>query len=61
MVLQPGATGTPPIAPQQIRRDPTFIEKDVLPRVVQRLPRAPAAPLSGDVGPPLFVGVECFF
>jgi hypothetical protein len=52
---------TAPIAAQQIRRDATLIEKDVLPRVAQRQPIAPAASLSGDVGSPLFVGVSRFF
>jgi hypothetical protein len=46
---------------QQIGRDAAFVDEDVLLGVVQRQPVAPAAPLSGDVGPPLFVGVYGFF
>jgi len=37
------------------------IEKDVLPHVAKRLPLAPVAPLSRDVGASLLVGVYRFF
>ena len=53
--------GTAAVAPEQIGRDAAFIEKDVLPHIAERLPLAPPAPLSGDVGPALFVGVYGFF
>ena len=61
VIAQPHAAGTAPVAAQQIGRDAAFINEDVLPRIAQRQPVAPAAPLSGDVGSPLFVGVYRFF
>jgi hypothetical protein len=57
VIAQAHAARTAPVAAQQIGRDAAFIKKDVLPRVMQRQPVAPAAPLSGDVGTALFVGV----
>jgi len=61
VIVQPGAAWTPPIAAEEIGGYPTLIEKDVLPRVSDRQPCPPVAPLSGDVGPPLLVGVYGFF
>jgi hypothetical protein len=61
MIAEPVAARTPPIAAYQVRRDPALIQEDVLPHIAQRLPVAPTAPLSGDVGAPLFVGVKRFF
>ena len=61
MIAQSHAAKTASIAAQQIGRDAAFIQKDVVPSVVQRQPLVPAAPFSGDVGAPLFVGVERFF
>lgn len=61
VIAQAHAAATAPIAAQQIGRDAAFIEKDVRPGVAQRQPVAPAAPLSDDVGAPLFVGVYRFF
>ena len=61
VVAQSHAARTPPVAAEQIRRDARFIKEDVLPRVAQRLPLAPAPALSGDVGATLFVGVYRFF
>ena len=61
VIAEPRAARTPAVAPQQIGRDAAFIEKDVLPHVAQRLPLAPSATLSHDVGPALFVGVYRFF
>lgn len=61
VIAQPHAAETAPVSAQQIGRDAAFIEKDVLPGVAQRQPVAPTAPLSGDVGAPLFVGVYRFF
>ena len=55
------ATRTAAIASDEIRGDATFIEKNVVSKIAERLPLPPAAPLSGDVGPPLFVGVNRFF
>ena len=61
MIAQSHATGTAPVAAQQIGGDAAFINEHVPPGVAHRQPRAPAAPLSGDVGSPLFVGVYRFF
>jgi len=61
VIAQAHAAETAPVAAQQIGRDAAFINKDVRPRIAQRQPVAPAAPLSGDVGPALFVGVYRFF
>jgi hypothetical protein len=61
VITQPQAAQTSAIAAQQIGCDAAFIQEDVVPGVVQRQPLAPAAPLSGDVGAPLFVGVQRFF
>ena len=61
MITQARAAGTAAIAPQQIRRDAAFIEKDVLPHVAQRLPRPPLPAGRGDVRPTLLVGVYRFF
>jgi hypothetical protein len=61
VIAQAHAARTAPVAAQQIGRDAAFIDKDVLPGVAQWQPVAPAAPLSGDVGTSLFVGVYRFF
>jgi hypothetical protein len=61
VITQPHAAETPPVPPQQIGRDAAFVEEDVLPRVAQWQPIAPAASFSGDVGASLFVGVYRFF
>jgi hypothetical protein len=61
VITQPHAAKAAPVTAQQIGRDAAFIEKDVVPGVAQREPVAPAAPFSGDVGTPLFVGVYRFF
>jgi hypothetical protein len=61
VIAQAHATATAPVTTQQIGRDAAFIEKDVRPGVAQRQPVAPAAPLSDNVGAPLFVGVYRFF
>lgn len=61
MIAKPDTAEAPAVAPQQIRGDAAFVEKDVLLGVVQRLVGAPAAALSRDVGPTLFVGVHRFF
>ena len=55
------AARAPAVAPEEIRRHAALIEKDVLPHVAERLPLAPVAPLSGDVGASLLVGVYRFF
>ena len=61
VIREARAARTAAVAPQQIGGDATLIDKDVPPDVAQRQPGAPAAALSGDVGPPLFVGVYGFF
>jgi hypothetical protein len=61
VIVEARAPETPAIAAKEVRRDATFIEKDVLARVAERQPVSPPAPISGDVGAPLFVGVDRFF
>ena len=61
MITQPNAAQTAPVAAQQVGRDAALIDEQILMRVVHRLGAAPAAPLSDDVGPSLFVGVYGFF
>ena len=61
VIMEAGAARAPTIAPEEIRRHPAFIEKHIRPRVAERLPVAPLATCSGDVGPALFVGVYRFF
>ena len=61
VIAQPHTAETAAVSTQQIGRDAAFIDKDVLPRLAQRQPVAPAAPFSRDVGSPLFVGVYRFF
>ena len=61
VIAQAHAAETAAVAAQQIGRDAAFVDVDVLPGVAQRQPVPPAAPLSGDVGSPLFVGVYGFF
>ena len=61
VIAESSAAETPPITAQQVRGHAALIEEDVLPTVAHRLPVTPATPLSGDVGPALFVGVNRFF
>jgi hypothetical protein len=61
VIMEPGAAWAPAIATEQIRRHAAFIEKHVLPHIAERLPLAPAATLSDDVGTTLFVRVYSFF
>jgi len=61
VIAESGAARAAAVAPEQIGRHAAFIEKDILPRIVERLPVAPPPTLSGDVGSALFVGVERFF
>jgi len=61
VIVEACAPKTPTVAAKQVRRDATFIEKDVLPCVAQRQPVSPTAAFSGDVGAPLLVGVHRFF
>ena len=61
VVLQTCPARAAPIPTQEIRRHTTFIEKDVLAHIAQRLPRPPLASGGGDVRPALFVGEYGFF
>jgi hypothetical protein len=61
VIVEALASKTPAIPAEQVCRDAAFIEKDVLSRVAEWLPVSPAAPLSGNVGPSLLVGVDRFF
>jgi hypothetical protein len=61
VIAEPNAAWTPPVATEEIGGHAAFIDKDVLPRIAERQPVPPAATLSGDVGPPLLVGVYGFF
>jgi hypothetical protein len=61
VIAQPHAAETAPIPAQQIGRHAAFIDEHVSRGVAQRQPVAPAAPLSRDVRPSLFVGVYGFF
>jgi hypothetical protein len=61
VIAEPGAAGASAVAPEQVSGHAAFIEKDVLADIAERLPLAPAAPVSRDVGPTLFVGVYGFF
>jgi hypothetical protein len=61
VIAEPRAAQTPPIPAEQVRGHAALIQEDVLPDVAERLPLAPSPPLSGDVGPALFVGVNRFF
>ena len=56
-----GAAQAAAIAPQQIGRHATFVQKHVLPHIAQRLPRPPLAPGRRDIRPALLVGVYRFF
>jgi hypothetical protein len=61
VIAESDAPRAPTIAAEKIGGDPAFIDKHVLPRVVERERFVPAAALSGDVGAALFVGVNRFF
>ena len=61
VVAEPRPPRASTVPPQQIGGDAAFVEKDVLPHIAERLPLAPAAPLSDDVGASLLLGVNGFF
>lgn len=61
VIVQPRTPQTAAEAPEQVRRDPTFIEKPILPPVTQGLPRPPLPPRGGDIRAALFLGVDRFF
>jgi hypothetical protein len=61
VIAEAEAAGAAPIPSDQIGGHATLVEKDVVARVGEGLPLAPPPPLSGDVGPALFVRVYRFF
>lgn len=61
VIAQARAAETAAVPTQQIRRDPAFIQKQILRHVAERLPRLPLPPGGGDIRPTLFVGVYRFF
>ena len=61
VIAKPRPPKTSPIATEEVRGHAALIEEDVLPDVAEGLPVTPPAPLSGDVGSALFVGVNRFF
>ena len=61
VIAQTRAAPAPAVPPQQIRRDPAFIQKEILRHVAERLPRLPLAAGRGDIRPTLFFGVYRFF
>jgi hypothetical protein len=61
VIAEPQAARTAPIPPQEIRRDPGFVQEDVLSGIAERQPVLPAATCRRDVRPALFVRVDRFF
>jgi len=61
VIAGPEAAEARGVAAQEISGHARLVEKDVLPRIVQRHGLMPGATGGGDVIPTLFVGVDCFF
>jgi hypothetical protein len=61
MIAEPRAPRASAVAAQQVGGHAALIEEDILSGVAQWQPLTPSAPVSGDVRPGLFVGVQCFF
>ena len=61
VIAESRAPATAAVAPDQVGRHATLVEEHVLLHIAERQPGAPTAPLSDDVGPPLFVRVYGFF
>ena len=61
VIAKARAAQTPAVPTQQIRRDPAFIQKQILRHVTERLPRLPLPPGRRDIRPTLLVGVYRFF
>ncbi len=59
--MEPRAPRAAAVAAQQIGRDATLIEEDVLAHVAYRLPPLPLVTRRGHIRPTLFVGVYRFF
>jgi hypothetical protein len=59
--VQPRPPWAPPVPPQQVRRHPALVEKDIPTRIPDREALAPAPAIGRDVRTPLFVGVYRFF
>ena len=61
VIAKARAAQTAAVPAQQIRRDPAFIEKQILRHVAEWLPRLPLPSGRGDIRPTLLVGVYRFF
>ena len=61
VITQARAAQTAAVPTEQIRRDPAFIQKQILRHVPERLPGLPLPPGRGDIRPTLLVGVYRFF
>jgi hypothetical protein len=61
VIAKAHAARTSPVAPQEIRRDPRFIDEDIGARIVQGLGVLPAPAIGGNVRASLLVGVYRFF
>jgi len=61
VIAEPRAARTSAVAPQQIRRDATLVEEQVVAHIPHRLHARPLPAGGGDVRPTLFVGVYGFF
>jgi hypothetical protein len=61
VIAQACAAQTATVPTQQIRRDPAFVQKQILRDVAERLPPLPLPPGRGHIRPTLLVGVYRFF
>ena len=61
VIVDAGAPPTPAVAPQQVRRDPAFVEKNEARGVNRRRDVSPVRPGRGDVRPILFGSAYRFF
>jgi hypothetical protein len=61
VIVEAHAARTPTVTTQQVGRNPTLVEEDVLTGVVQRLRVPPPTALRRHVSTSLFVGVYGFF
>jgi hypothetical protein len=61
VIAKSRAAGAAPVAAQEIGGDATFVKKDKLAHVAERLPALPVASRRGDIRASLFVGVYGFF
>jgi hypothetical protein len=61
VIAESRAAGAAPVAAQEIGGDATFVKKDKLAQVAERLPALPVASRRGDIRASLFVGVYGLF